>query len=56
MVRAQLRAPLYWPEVEFMKRVLTTSTGDATTVVQKPAPKAALKWHGRLSAKTGDRS
>lgn len=32
-----------------MKRVLTTSTGEATTVVQKPAPKAAVKWHGRLS-------
>lgn len=32
-----------------MNRVLTTSTGEATTVVQKPAPKAAVKWHGRLS-------
>lgn len=33
-----------------MNRVLTTSTGEATIVVQKPAPKAAVKWHGRLSA------
>lgn len=49
MVRAQLMALLYWPDPEFMNRVLTTSTGEATTVVQKPAPKAAVKWHGRLS-------
>lgn len=49
MVRAQLTALLYWPDAEFMKRVFTTSTGDATTVVQKPAPKAAVKWHGRSS-------
>lgn len=42
-------ALLYWPFPEFMNLVLTTSTGDATTVVQKPAPKAAVKWHGRLS-------
>lgn len=32
-----------------MNRVLTTSTGEATIVVQKPAPKAAVKWHGMLS-------
>lgn len=50
MVRAQLIALLYWPVPEFMKRVFTTSTGEATTVVQKPAPKAAVKWHGMLSA------
>lgn len=43
-------ALLYWPAVEFMKRVFTTSTGDATMVVQKPAPKAAVKWQGKLSA------
>lgn len=49
IVKAQLRALLYWPCPEFMKRVLTTSTGEATTVVQKPALKAAVKWHGRLS-------
>lgn len=42
-------ALLYWPEPEFMNRVLTTSTGEATTVVQKPALKAAVKWQGRLS-------
>lgn len=49
MVRVQLIALLYWPSAEFMNRVLTTSTGEATTVVQKPAPNAAVKWHGRLS-------
>lgn len=32
-----------------MYRVLTTSTGDAITVVMKPAPNADVKWHGRLS-------
>ena len=42
-------ALLYWPAREFMNLVLTTSTGEATTVVQKPAPKAAVKWQGRLS-------
>lgn len=49
IVRAQLSALLYWPADEFMKRVFTTSTGDATIVVQKPAPNAAVKWQGRLS-------
>lgn len=49
MMIAQLMALLYLPSVEFMNLVLTTSTGEATTVVQKPAPKAAVKWHGRLS-------
>ncbi len=49
IVRAQFSALLYWPAVEFMKRVFTTSTGDATIVVQKPAPNAAVKWQGRLS-------
>lgn len=49
IVTAQLIALLYWPDPEFMNLVLTTSTGEATTVVQKPAPKAAVKWHGRLS-------
>lgn len=49
MVTVQLIALLYWPAPEFMNRVLTTSTGEATTVVQKPAAKAAVKWHGRLS-------
>lgn len=43
IVRAQLMALVYWLGVEFMNRVLTTSTGDATIVVQKPAPKAAVK-------------
>lgn len=42
-------ALLYWPVVEFIKRVLTTSTGEATMVVQKPAANAAVKWQGRLS-------
>jgi len=42
-------APLYCPGPEFMKRVFTTSTGDATIVVQKPAMNAAVKWHGMLS-------
>lgn len=33
-----------------MYLVFTTSTGEAITVVQKPAPKADVKWHGRSSA------
>lgn len=33
-----------------MYRVFTTSTGEATTVAQKPAPKAEMKWQGKLSA------
>jgi len=49
IVRAQFMALLYWPDTEFMNRVLITSTGEATIVVQKPAPKAAVKWHGMLS-------
>lgn len=49
MITAQLIAPLYFPGVEFMMRVFTTSTGDTTTVVQKPAAKPAVKWHGMLS-------
>lgn len=49
MAIAQLMAVLYSPVPEFMNRVLTTSTGEATTVVQKPALKAAVKWHGMLS-------
>jgi hypothetical protein len=32
-----------------MYRVFTTSTGEATTVAQKPAPKAETKWQGKLS-------
>lgn len=32
-----------------MYRVFTTSTGEATTVAQKPAPKAEMKWQGKLS-------
>lgn len=32
-----------------MNLVLTTSTGEARTVVQKPAPKADRKWQGILS-------
>lgn len=51
MVRAQWPALLYWPRAEFMYLVLTTSTGEAMTVVQKPAPKAEVKWQGRSSAK-----
>lgn len=49
MVRAQWPALLYWPRAEFMYLVLTTSTGEAMTVVQKPAPKAEVKWQGRSS-------
>lgn len=51
MVRAQWPALLYWPGAEFMYLVLTTSTGEAMTVVQKPAPKADVKWQGRSSAR-----
>lgn len=50
MVRAQWPALLYWPRAEFMYLVLTTSTGEAMMVVQKPAPKAEVKWQGRSSA------
>lgn len=32
-----------------MYLVLTTSTGEAITVVHNPAPKADTKWQGRLS-------
>lgn len=39
----------YWPGGEFIYRVFTTSTGEATTVAQKPAPKAETKWQGKLS-------
>lgn len=49
MVQAQLTALLYWPGGEFMYLVFTTSTGEAITVVTKPAPNADTKWHGRLS-------
>lgn len=51
MATAQLRAPLYWPWAEFMYLVFTTSTGEAITVVQKPAPNADVKWQGRSSVK-----
>lgn len=51
MATAQLRAPLYWPGAEFMYLVFTTSTGEAITVVQKPAPNADVKWQGRSSVK-----
>jgi hypothetical protein len=51
IVTAQLIALLYFPAAEFMNRVFTTSTGDATIVVMKPALKAAVKWQGRLSEK-----
>lgn len=50
MVQAQLIALLYWPGGEFMYLVFTTSTGEAITVVTKPAPNADTKWQGRLSA------
>lgn len=50
MVAAQLRTLLYWPIAAFIYLVLTTSTGEAKTVVHKPAPKAETKWQGRLSA------
>lgn len=50
MVAAQLRTLLYCPIVAFMYLVLTTSTGEAKTVVHKPAPKAEMKWQGKLSA------
>lgn len=46
-------ALLYWPGGEFMYLVLTTSTGEAITVVTKPAPNADTKWHGRLSVRGG---
>lgn len=49
MAAAQGRTPLYWPGGEFMYLVLTTSTGEAMTVVHRPAPKADTKWQGRLS-------
>jgi len=49
MAAAQLSTLLYWPTAEFMYLVLTTSTGEAITVVQSPAPKADTKWQGRLS-------
>lgn len=42
-------ALLYWPGGEFMYLVFTTSTGEAITVVTKPAPNADTKWQGRLS-------
>ncbi len=32
-----------------MYLVFTTSTGEAITVVQKPAPNAEVKWQGRSS-------
>lgn len=50
MVAAQLRTLLYWPIAAFIYLVLTTSTGEAKTVVHKPAPKAETKWQGRSSA------
>lgn len=49
MVSIQFKAFLYWPGVEFMYLVFTTSTGEATTVAQNPAPKAATKWQGKVS-------
>ncbi len=54
MATAQLRALLYWPGAEFMYLVFTTSTGEAITVVQKPAPNADVKWQGRSSVE-GDK-
>lgn len=39
----QLGTFRYCPGLAFMYRVFTTSTGDATTVAQNPAPKAATK-------------
>lgn len=59
MVQAQLIALLYWLGGEFMYLVFTTSTGEAITVVAKPAPNAETKWQGRLSGdikKTQDKS
>ena len=50
MAMAQFTAPLYLPLEEFMNLVFTTSTGEATTVVQNPAAKAAVKWQGKSSA------
>lgn len=52
MARAQFRAVLYWPGAEFIYLVFTTSTGEAITVVQKPAPNADVKWHGRSSVRS----
>lgn len=49
-------ALLYWPGGEFMYLVFTTSTGEAITVVTKPAPNADTKWHGRLSEDSRERS
>lgn len=34
-----------------MYLVFTTSTGEAIIVVQKPAPNADVKWHGRSSVR-----
>lgn len=56
MVHAQLRALLYCPGGEFMYRVFTTSTGEAITVVTKPAPNADTKWQGRLSVEKSSKS
>lgn len=49
MAAAHLKTLLYWPEEAFIYLVFTTSTGEAITVVHKPAPKADTKWQGRLS-------
>lgn len=49
MAEAQLRTLLYLPRAAFIYLVLTTSTGEAITVVHNPAPKADTKWQGRLS-------
>ena len=46
---AQLTAPVYRPGEEFMNRVLTTSTGEASVVVIRPAVKADSTWHGMAS-------
>lgn len=54
MTQEQLMALLYCPGGEFMYLVLTTSTGEAITVVTKPAPNAETKWHGRLSSQQRD--
>lgn len=45
----QLKGLWYCPGGEFIYRVFTTSTGEATRVAQKPAPKAETKWQGKLS-------
>lgn len=51
MVRAQWPALLYWPRAEFMYLVLTTSTGEAMTVVR--SREGRVKWQGEVVCQEG---